>query len=629
MPEKSFKRKLTAILSADVLGYSRLMRDNEEATVRDLAALRVLITEVIQQHQGRVVDSPGDNMLAEFASVVDAVNCSIRIQEEIKQRNTGISENRRMEFRIGINVGDVIEEENKIYGDGVNIAARVEGLAEGGGISISGTVYEHIKDKLSLGYHYLGEQNVKNIPEPIKVYRLLTEPEAAGKVIEERKPRLRSRHLTIVTVATAVFGIAAIISIWHFYFRTNPAREKVASIANPVIPLADRASIAVLPFKNLSRDPEQEYFGDGITNDIITDLSKFSELLVIASNTVFSFKGKSVKVTDVGRELAVRYVVEGSVQKASDQVRINAQLIDANTGHHLWAERYERDLTDLFAIQDEIVQTIVRTLAIKVDLAERARAMRKNTDNLEAYDYALRGEEFLLARNRSDTIKAKEMFKRSIELDSRFALAYVGLGWSYYIEATAGWTEFPLQAMEKALTYGKKALSFGEPDADIYALLGSAYLRLGNYDLAINELQRAIKLNPNHALSHLQLGSIMLYAGHTDEAIQLLQTGLRFDPYSGPENDWRLGIAHYLKGQYEDAIRVLEGTSGHYPNSAWGHIALAAVYAQAGRNEDAKRSAEIVRRRHPFFEAESSFTLFRNPEDRDKIIDGVRKAGLK
>jgi adenylate cyclase len=429
MTQEGFKRKLTAILSADVIGYSRLMRDDEEATVRDLAFHRVLITEIIQQHHGRVVDSPGDNILAEFASVVDAVNGAIKIQGEIKKSNTGSPEGRRMEFRIGINLGDVIEKEDRIYGDGVNIAARVEGLASAGGISISGTVYEHIKDKLSLGYHYLGEQDVKNIPEPIQVYRLLTEPEAAGRVIDERKPRLRRRHLMIVAIAVLAFGIAAVVSIWNFYFRTTPSLQKVANLAKPAIPLADRASIAVLPFKNLSGDPEQEYFSDGITNDILTDLSKFRELLVIASNTVFSFKGKSVKVTDMGRELSVRYVVEGTVQKASDKVRINAQLIDANTGHHLWAERYERDLNDLFVIQDEIVQTIVRTLAIKVDEAERARAMRKDTDNLEAYDYALRGKEFLLTRNRPDNIQAKEMFKRSIELDSRFASAYVGLGW--------------------------------------------------------------------------------------------------------------------------------------------------------------------------------------------------------
>jgi adenylate cyclase len=629
MTKEGFKRKLTAILSADVLGYSRLMRDDEEATVRDLAAHRVLITEFIQQHNGRVVDSPGDNILAEFASVVDAVNGAIKIQKEIKESNIGISEDRRMEFRIGINLGDVIEEEERIYGDGVNIAARVEGLAVGGGIAISGTVYEHVKDKLPLGYHYLGEQDVKNIPEPVRVYRLLTEPEAAGRMIDERRPRLRRWHLTVVAVAVLVFGIAAIVSIWNFYFRANPPYEKVASIANPAIPLADRASIAVLPFKNLSGDSEQEYFSDGITNDIITDLSKFPELLVIASNTVFSFKDKSVKIKAVGRELAVRYIIEGTVQRASDKVRINAQLIDATTGHHLWAERYDRDLKDLFVIQDEIVQTIVTTLAIKVDVAERARAMRKDTDNLEAYDYALRGEEFLLRLNRTDNIKAKEMFKRAIELDSRFASAYVGLGWSYYTEAFAGWTEFPLQAMEKALTYGQKALSIGKPDADTHALLGSIYLRTENYDLAINELQRAINLNPNHALSHLRLGTVMLFAGQTDEAIQLLETGLRYNPYTNPNDYGRLALAYYLKGKYEDAIRVLEQALGPYPNSAWGHITLAAAYAQAGRSEDAKRSAELAKKLHPFFEVDSSFTLFRNPEDRDKILDGLRKAGLK
>jgi adenylate cyclase len=629
MPEEGFKRKLTAILSADVLGYSRLMRDDDEATVRDLATHRVLIAEIIQQHHGRVVDSPGDNLLAEFGSVVDAVNCSIKIQEEIKQRNTGISEKRRMEFRIGINLGDVIEEDDQIYGDGVNIAARVEGLAAGGGISISGTVYEHIKDKLSLGYHYLGEQNVKNIPEPIQVYRLLTEPEAAGRVIDERRPRLRPWHLAVVVVAVLAFGIVAIVSIWNFYFRSVPPYERVASVTIPAVPLAERAAIAVLPFKNLSGDQEQEYFSDGITNDIITDLSKFRELLVIASNTVFTYKGKPVKIQDLSRELSVRYVLEGSVQKLSNKVRINAQLIDANTEHHLWAERFDRNLKDLFEVQEEIVQTIVTTLAVRVDVAERERAMRKDTNNLEAYDYVLRGKEFLFSGTRSENIKAKEMFKNAIEIDSRYALAYTGLGWTYYLGAINGWTEFPVQAMEKALALGQKALSLGEPDAITHALLGSGYHRLGKYDLAKSELQRAIELNPNDALSHLQLGSIMLYAGQTDEAIQLLQTGLRFDPYSGTDHDWRLGLAYYLKGKYEDAIRVLNQVLRRYPNSGWGHIALAAAYAQAGRTEDAKRSAETAKRLHPFFEVDSSFTLFRNPEDRDKILDGLRKAGLK
>jgi adenylate cyclase len=627
LSSQSYKRKLAAILSADVKGYSRLMSEDEAHTIGTLTEYRELMSILIRKHRGRVVDSPGDNLLAEFASVIDAVQCALEIQSELKARNADLPESRRMEFRIGVNLGDVVEEGERIYGDGVNIAARIESLAEAGGICISGTVFEQVWNKLPVGYEYLGEQSVKNIPKPVPVYSIVLGPDAAGKVIGVESKRSRRWQLAAVAAVVAIVGIAT-ATIWNYYFRSTLPHEKVASKAKPAIPLADRASIAVLPFKNLSGDQEQEYFSDGITNDIITDLSKFRELLVIASNTIFTYKSKPVKIKDVSRELGVQYVLEGSVQKAGDKVRINAQLIDAGTEHHLWAERYDRGLKDLFAVQQEIVQTIVTTLAIKVDAAERARAMRKDTDSLEAYDYALRGKEFILRETRSANIKAKEMFKKAIELDSRYALAYTGLGWSYYLGAINGWTEFPQQAMEKALGFGQKALSIGEPDAITHALLGSGYLRLGKYDLAINELQRAIELNPNDALSHLRLGTVMLYAGRTDEAIQLLQTGLRFDPYSRLDHYWHLGLAHYLKGKYGDAISTLEQVLGHDPNSAWGHIALAAAYAQAGRGEDAKRSAELAKKLHPFFDVESSFTLFRNPADRDKFHEGLRKAGL-
>ena len=627
MNPKEFKRKLTAIFSADVAGYSRLMSEDEDATVRTLKIYRELISDHISSHRGRVVDSPGDNILAEFASVVDAVQCAVKIQSELKLKNAEFAEEKRMQFRIGVNLGDVIEDENRIYGDGVNIAARLESLAQADGICISASTYEQVKNKLPFGYEPLGEHSVKNITDPVVAYRVLMEPGAAGKFVDSKREKLRTWPWVAAAAIAAVF-VAAAVS-WHFYLRPDISPKQAAAIAKSVIPLSDRASIAVLPVKNLSGDPEQEYFSDGITNDIITDLSKFRQLLVIASNTVFSFKGKSLKINDIGRELGVRYVIEGTVQKAGDKVRINAQLIDANTGHHLWAERYDRDLKDLFAIQDEIVHTIVTTLAIKVDAAERSRAMRKDTENLEAHDYALRGLEFLLRLNRSENIKAKEMFKRALELDSRYASAYVGLGWSYYTEAVAGWTEFPIQAMEKAFTYGQKALDIGEPDADTYALLGSVYLRMENYDLAINELQKAIKLNPNHALSYLRLGAVMLFAGHTDEAIQMLETGLRHNPYADPNDYGRLSLGYYLKGNYEDAIRTLEQNVGKNSSNAWDHLGLAAAYAQAGRIEDARRSVEIAKKLHPFFEMDAAYTLFRNPTDRDKILDGLRKAGLK
>jgi TolB-like protein/class 3 adenylate cyclase len=334
MITEGVKRKLTAILSADVKGYSRLMGEDEDATVRTLTAYRTIMVTLIQKHQGRVVDSPGDNLLAEFSSVLDAVRCAVEIQEELRDRNTELPENRKMEFRIGINLGDIIEEGGRIYGDGVNIAARMEGLAEGGGICISGTVYEHVKNKLAMGFDYLGRRNIKNITEPVQVYRVWMEagPTTTG-VIKEGRAGL------MVEVAS---------------------REKMA------FPLPDKPSIAVLPFVNMSGDPDQEYFSDGLTEDLITDLSKTSDFFVVARNLVFPYKGKAVRLQQVSRELGVRYIVEGSVRKAGDKVRITAQFVDAITGGHLWAERYDRDLKDVFAVQDEIVQKIVTALQGKI-----------------------------------------------------------------------------------------------------------------------------------------------------------------------------------------------------------------------------------------------------------------------
>jgi adenylate cyclase len=379
MSEQEFKRKLTAILSADAKEYSRLMGEDDHYTVTTIKAYRELISFYIQNHRGRVVDSPGDNLLAEFGSVVDAAQCAVNIQKELNGKNADLPENRRMEFRIGVHLGDVIEDEKRIYGDGVNIAARLESMADAGGICISGSVYKQIKNRLVLGYEYLGERSVKNIAESINAYRVLMEPDAAGKVVGENRARRRGGRWA-AAAAGALVVVVSVAAIWNFYFRFSSPYEKVASLAKPVIPLADRASIAVLPFKNLSGDSEQEYFSDGITNDIITDLSKFRELLVIASNTVFTYKGKPVKVPQVSEELGVRYVLEGSVQKLSNNLRINAQLIDATTDHHIWADRFDRNLEDLFAVQNEIVRTIVTTLAIKVEKTERERAMRKDTD---------------------------------------------------------------------------------------------------------------------------------------------------------------------------------------------------------------------------------------------------------
>jgi len=382
MTTEGVKRKLTAILSADVEGYSRLMSQDEVGTIRTLTAYREAMTTLIQQYKGRVVDSPGDNLLAEFGSVVDAVQCAVEVQQILKAKNAELPENRRMQFRIGINLGDVIEEKDRIYGDGVNIASRVEGLAEGGGICISGTVYEHIMNKLNLEYEYLGEQSVKNIAKPIHLYKVPMESQAS-----------------------------------------EVSYEKIQAHELPEIP-----SIAVLPFTNISGDSEQEYFADGMTEDIITDLSKISGLFVISRSSVFSYKDTSMKINQLGRELGVHYVLEGSVRKVGDRVRINAQLIDAVTANHLWAERYDGNLGDVFALQDEITQKIIAALAIKLTPGEQEQVTRKETNSIEAYDNFLKGWEHYLRCTPDDLEKAIPYFNKAIELDPNFGRAGATLG---------------------------------------------------------------------------------------------------------------------------------------------------------------------------------------------------------
>jgi len=629
MTTKDVKRKLVAIFSADVKGYSRLMGDNEVETVRTLTAYRELISMCIQQHRGRVVDAPGDNLLAEFASVVEAVQCAVEIQEALEIRNTELPENRRMEFRIGINLGDVIAEEERIYGDGVNIAARVEALAEAGGICITGSAYDQVKNKLSLNFEYLGEHTVKNIAEPVIVYRALKENgDQAAKVGEKRAGPAQWQRVALIVAAVLLIGAGA-LSVLKFYMQPPHPPGQVASEEKMTITLPEMPSIAVLPFNNLSGDKEQEYFSDGITNDIITDLSKFSHLFVIASNTVFTYKDKAVNVKDISRQLGVRYVLEGSVQRAGRKARINAQLIDATSGSHIWAERFNRDLKDIFAVQDEIVQTIVTTLAVKIDAEERKRALRKNTESLEAYDYLLRGWQHYYENTRSANREARRMFQKAIELDPGYASAYLALAWTYWADSQFGWTEFSNQAMQKAHDLAQHALSLEESSASVHNMLGSVYLSRAQYDLAVGEFQKAIELNPNDARSYGMLGGAMLYQGRADEAIRLMEIGRRFDPNMGPGDYMELGLAYYLKEKYDDAIRSLQLGLSRHPDWAGIYIALAAAYAQSGRSEEATRAAEKVLRLHPFFEIDSYGDIFRNPADRTAIIEGLRKAGLK
>ena len=430
---RNVKRKLAALISADVVGYSRLMGDDEMATIETLTAYRALMSNCIVQYHGRVVDSPGDNILAEFVSVVDAIECAAEIQKKLKSQNEKLPETRRMAFRIGVNLGDVIQDGGSIFGDGVNITARMEGLAEAGGICISGTAYDHVKNKLHFGYEFLGKQKVKNISDPVRTYRVLTRSEDAGTLkykVKKDDPKHR-RRAHLVTIAIVVAFIVGMVA-WKHQMDKKGQKPPIVRLLEKhrALKLPDKPSIAVLPFTNMSGDIEQDYFSDGMTEDLITDLSQISGLFVISRNSVFTYKGKAVKIEEVAKDLGVRYVLEGSVRRVSDQVRITAQLIDAKTGHHVWAERYDRDMKDIFALQDEVTGKIVEALAVNLVADEHARLTKKGTNNLGAYDLVLRGSSHLRQHTKESNELAQEMFAQAVQLDPHYTAAYAGMVWT-------------------------------------------------------------------------------------------------------------------------------------------------------------------------------------------------------
>ena len=483
------ERKLTAILSADVQGYSRLMGDDEEATIRTLTEYREAMTALIEQHRGRVVDSPGDNLLAEFGSAVDAVQGAMAIQQELKARNAVLSSHRQMRYRIGINVGDVVTEGERLYGDGVNIAARLESLAEGGGISISGTVYDQVKNKLNCEYAYQGEQAVKNIADPVRVYALTWQTDGAAA---EAAPQ---------------------------------SEEGAVEIA-----VADKPSIAVLPFVNMSHDPEQEYFSDGITEDIITALSSVRWFFVIARNSTFAYKGSSIDIRHVSTELGVRYVLEGSVRKAGERVRVTAQLIDGDTGKHVWANRYDREFLDVFTVQDELTATIVGALEPELGKAERERAKAKRPDNLDAWDLYQRGLWHLYHYTKDDLEQARDLFRQATQIDPGLGAAFSGLAESYYFSLVYGHSDTPEPDREDALKAARAAVDLDGEDAAAHCTLGRTHYARREHEQAITELQRALDLNPNLAWAHYGVGAALVFSNRAQEALSYLEAAVKLSP---------------------------------------------------------------------------------------------------
>jgi len=586
------KRKLAAILSADVKGYSRLMGEDEEGTLRTLNAYQEVMEELIQQYRGRVVGTAGDSVLAEFASVVDAVECAVEIQQVLRAKNALLPETRKMDFRIGINLGDVIEEGDSIYGDGVNIAARLEALAEPGGICISGTAYDHVENKLSLGYEYLGEQSVKNIAKPVRVYRVLPESEAVARRFSE-----------------------------------------VASKERMVLHLPDKPSIAVLPFANMSGDPEQEYFSDGITEDIITALSRFRWFFVIARNSTFTYKGKTVDVKAVAQDLGVRYVLEGSVRKAGGRVRITAQLIDAPTSHHVWAERYDRDLKDIFAVQDEITENIVTSIGPEFLSAEMRRAQRRDVRSLDAWDYIMRAAFHHSRYRKEDVAEAQRLLRKAIDLDPFKAEGFCLLAFTHLMQVQFGWSESADQSIQEAAKAAEKAVALDDRDAWAQAALGLVDLISRRYDDAIQRLKRAIALNRSFANAYGALGQALALVGEYAEANEQINKAIRLSPRDPFLVYWfgHLGLAAFAEEHYDVACQWGAKIIQENPSFPGGQRLLAASYGQLGRTKEAQTALKELFLLMPGMTIDDvrKQVPFKDPNHMERYVDGLRKAGLK
>jgi len=576
------ERRLAAIFAADVAGYSRLMGVDEEGTLERLRAhRRELIDPKIAEHQGRIVKTTGDGVLVEFASPVKAVRCAIEVQHGMVDRNADIPREQRIEFRIGINLGDVVVEDGDIYGDGVNVAARLENIAEPGAVYISRAIRDFVDDHAEMTLEDLGEKPLKNIAKPVRVFRIAA-PEVAVLV----------------------------------------------PMGSPALP--HKPSIAVLPFANMSGDGEQEYFTDGMTEDLITDLSKVSGLFVIARNSSFVYKGRSVKVQEIGRDLGVRFVLEGSIRKAGNRVRITAQLIDSGSGGHLWAERFDRDLTDIFATQDEVVEKIVRALAVTLTQGEERRLGRRGTGNVQAYEFWLRARELLSRSTREGVAQARAMYLRAIELDANFAAPHAGLSLATISDYVSDWAADPAQALDEAERRARRALELDDQEPVSHMALGNVLLWQRDLEGALAEFRRMIELDPNFAQGYSATGLALMYAGRASEALEAFAIAKRLDPHYASIVLHFMAQTHFSLGQYETAAKQLLERIARTPATDSSRMMLASCYGHLGRAVDARAAwAELLKVNPEFSLTQRERVLpYKNAADFQRIVEGLAKAGL-
>jgi TolB-like protein/class 3 adenylate cyclase/Tfp pilus assembly protein PilF len=628
------ERKLAAILCADVVDYSRLMADDEGATVRTLTAYREQIGALVREHRGRIADFSGDNFLAEFPSAIEAVECAVEIQRVLGARNANLPNERKMQFRIGVHMGDVAVDGERVYGDGVNIAARLEGLAQPGGICISATVHEQVRNKASVGYVDLGDQTVKNIPDQVHVYQvdLDDKPSQTRRTTDGSASGL-PRRLALAAAAIALLGVV----LWAAWPRIVGIGLGVAGLdgspTNPPIP--DMPSVVVLPFVNMSGDPEQEYFSDGITEDLTNALAGSPDLFVISRNSAFTYKDKQAKVEDIGRELGVRYVLEGSVRKAGERVRITAQLIDATTGFHQWSRQYDRDLDDIFAVQSEISEEILSAVGAEIDAAELARIRAKPTDDLSAYDAFTRGLAQFSRYTRASVLEARQLFERAVELDPDFAAAHGMLGATYTAEYGLGYS-FDASLIERALAKFDDALQLDPGNPNAWTGRAAVYMQSADSaDRAISAADKAIELAPSFATPHMFRGFALARKGQVSEALASINKAFRLDPRASTNalSSANVAAIYAAQGQMDRAVELWETARAANADLLNARLALIDYYMSQGDSERARDVAAEVRSRHPQLTAELGLELAtrassRNTSERAALLANLREAGL-
>ena len=629
--EAPVERRLAAILAADVVGYSRLMGADEVGTLRALQACRrELIDPAIAGRRGRIFKTTGDGLLVEFPSAVDAVACAIAVQQGMTRRNADTAEDKRLVFRVGINIGDVILDKDDVFGDGVNVAARLESLCEPGGICLSRSVRDQVRDKLPLAFDDLGEQTVKNIARPVRAFALGPQPIAAApapEVAPAVAPRRRAWPW-LGAGAAAILLIAAGAAWWALR-EPAAAPQPVAAAVSPPAPIpATRASIAVLPFTQLGGESSGDYFADGLTEDIIAALGRFRELSVIARAAVFTYKGKNPTPAEVGRDLKVRYVLEGSVRRSPERVRVSTSLTDTSRSAVLWSEKYDAELKDIFEVQDQITRQISGALAVRVTSLELQQSAAKPPENLEAYDLVLRGRALAARLTRAGNAEARALFERAIELDAKYAPAYVGLGNVDLTAMQSGWTQDPVKALERAEGLARKAAELDDLNPGAHTLLGRAALFFGEYDRALNELKLAIERNASDPQSHSGLMDVLLFRGDLAGAISAGETMTQFQPDLPDSAAFHLAVAYVLADREADAVRLMEQLLDRNPGFVYGKVILAAAYAESGQQQDAERQASEIRQRFPAFSSTEFGSLLRDANLREKLAGALRKAGL-